>query len=92
MNIGEYVLIERWCFDQGHRIDKYEIVAISTDLIELRHLAIFRKGADGVVEYPGSGDIIQNDSNMIKHLSIPFEERWKQHVADMRWLCEQLTK
>ena len=91
MNKGDYVLIEGWSLDQGHRIEKYEVVAISTAMIELRHIATFRKGADGVVELPGSGQINRYDSRMIKHLSIPFEERWKQHVADMRWLCEQLT-
>lgn len=92
MKNGDAVLVEGWSLDQGHRIDKWEITALSSDSIELRHIASYRKGGNGVVEFPGSGELTRHGGWMIQHLSIPFAERWTQHIAEMRELCEQLAK
>lgn len=91
MKIGEKVLAEAWTLDSGEYVEEYEITKLTGDSIELRHTATFRPSPDGIVKLPGRGGIRTYDEKMIKHLSVPFDQRWKRHLDSVKAICEKLS-
>jgi len=76
---GTVVEIYGCTFDkQGHYVKEYEIVSLNADSISLKHLRTRRDS--GVTEEPGMVEVHGRD--MIDHLLIPSEERWKKHYYD----------
>lgn len=91
MKQGDTVLVEAWSLDSGHSIEEYRIVQLDAEQISLSHTATYRRSGSQVDRTPGTGETRTYGKRMIEHLSIPFEERWEQHLSDIRWLCENLS-
>ena len=91
MKKGDRVFLEAWNIASGNRIEEYEIVSITAESIELRHILTHRKAGNSVEHIPANQIVLKYGQEMIEHLQIPFDIRWQRYLEEMRWLVEKLN-